>query len=132
MLLSLLVWEIGVENGLQKLEVIEFRYKEIKIEGLKDMNLKFDQLNIINPAPNLKGLIIIVDFIMKLGGQQQTSQEQLVHIAPSKHKILTIQIVPINVDQGNDQALRLEVGLEMNAVDVGLEVDVQQDARVER
>ncbi len=54
------------------------------------------------------------------------------HIAPSKHKILTIQIVPINVDQGNNQALRLEVGLEMNAVDVGLEVDVQQDARVER
>ena len=46
------------------------------------------------------------------------------NITPSKYKILTIQIIPIDVYKSDDQTFRLKVCLEVDAFYVRLEVNV--------
>jgi len=48
------------------------------------------------------------------------------HIALSEREIRAVEIIPIDVDQGEDETLGLEVGFLLNAFDVGRQVDSPQ------
>lgn len=63
---------------------------------------------------------------MELSREQQAREQQFMHIALSEREIRAVEIIPIDVDQGEDETLGLEVGFLLNAFDVGRQVDSPQ------
>ncbi len=128
---DLLFWQIGVVDWVQELKIVGFLNEKIKIQSLKYFCFQLDQLDVVYTATNLEGLVIVVDFIVKLGCQKQTDQEQFVDICPCEDKVAIVEIVPIDIDEGDYQTFWLEVCLFVNTLNVSLEVYSVQDWGIE-
>ena len=115
---DLLFWQIGVVDWVQELKIVGFLNEKIKIQSLKYFCFQLDQLDVVYTATNLEGLVIVVE-------------EQFVDICPCEDKAAIVEIVPIDIDEGDYQTFWLEVCLFVNTLNVSLEVYSVQDWGIE-
>jgi len=59
----------------------------------------------IDSSGELKGLVVIVEVILEFGGEEDCGEEGLVDIFGIEAEVLNGQVVAVDVDDGDDEAL---------------------------
>ena len=85
----------------------------------------------IDPACELEGLVVVVEIILEFGGKEQRRQQHLVNVLPAQTEIGVLEVVAIDVDDRNHQALARKLGVIMEAVQKFRERDRWRRSRVE-
>jgi len=71
------------------------------------------QMSSIDSSCELEGLVIIVKIILKFSGEQDGGQYYFVNIEVIESKLAHFKIVPIDVDDSDNEAFRGEFGILM-------------------
>lgn len=65
----------------------------------------------VDSARELKGLVVVVKVVLELGGEEDCGEEHLVGVMAVEAELGLPHVVAIDVDDGDDQALRRELGV---------------------
>ena len=68
-------------------------------------------MDCIHAPCKLESFIIVVEIVLEFSGQQDCSQQHLVAIEFVESEVLLEHVVAVDVDNGDDEALRGELGV---------------------
>ncbi len=115
---------ISIVKGLKKLKKICIVYKKVELKSLKYFHFEFNKFDVVNSASNLKSFVVIINFIVEFGSQNQTGKEELMNVKPGEGKITGIEIVLVDVNQCQDETFGFESSFPVDAVDINFEINV--------
>jgi hypothetical protein len=64
--------QVGIVQRVQELKKVAIVDKEVELESLKYFHFQLDKFHVVNSTSDLERLVVVVYFIMELGGQDQT------------------------------------------------------------
>lgn len=101
---ALLVLVVLIEL-LLVLVVVLGAHVEVEVQLLEDLEFELVQVHGVDSPCELVGLIVVVEIILELGGQEEGDQDHLVDVEVVESKVLELEVVPVDVDDGDDEAL---------------------------
>ena len=107
---ALLVLVVLIEL-LLVLVVVLVAHVEVEVQLLEYLQLKLVQVHGVDSPRELVGLVVIVEVVLELGGQEQGHQDHLVYVEVVEAEILQLEVVPVDVDYGDYQALSRVLGV---------------------
>lgn len=122
--------QVRIVQRVQELKKVAIVDKKVELESLKYFHFQLDKFHVVNSTSNLKRFVVVVHFIMKFSGQNQRREQQFMNVEPCEREIGAVEVVPIDVNEGQDQALRFEPSFLMNAVNVDAEVNIFEEGGV--
>ena len=123
--------QVRIVQRVQELKKVAIVDKKVELETLKYFHFQLNKFHVVNSTSNLKRFVVVVHFIMKFRGQNQRRKQQFMNVEPCECKIGAVEVVPIDVNEGQNQALRFKASFLMNAVNVDAEVDIFEKWGVE-
>ena len=107
---ALLVLVVLIELLLVLLVVLG-AHVEVEVQLLEDLQLELVQVHGVDSPRELVGLVVVVEVVLELGGQEQGHQDHLVYVEVVETEILQLEVVPVDVDYGDYQALSRVLGV---------------------
>lgn len=77
----------------------------------------------VDPSCELERLVVVVKVVLELCGEEDCGKEHLVGIEAIEAEIGLPHVVAINVDDGDDEALRRELGVLVESTEEVVERD---------
>lgn len=85
----------------------------------------------VDSSCELEGLVVVVKVVLELRGEEDCGEEHLVSIEAVKAELGLSHVVAIDVDDGDDQALRRELGVLVEPAEEVVERDGGRSRGVE-
>lgn len=107
---ALLVLVVLIEL-LLVLVVVLGAHVEVEVQLLEDLQFKLVQVHGVDSPRELVGLVVVIEVVLELGGQEQGHQDHFVYVEVVEAEILQLEVVPVDVDYGDYQALSRVLGV---------------------
>lgn len=108
---GLLVLGVDLIKLHLELFIVLLAHVQVVVQLTKDFELELVQVHRVYSSCELKGLVVVVEVVLKLGRQKHCRQYHLVHVQVIQTKLRHFHVVSVDVYDRHHQAFGRKLGI---------------------